>query len=107
MTATTSSPAASASQVNPIGTATTNPNGPTQVVVSVRAPDGLLFFDPANNQLIEVPRSSVQTLMAEINGIEAWRTELIAAREELIEAEAALDHLSSTLHPSFWPSFGA
>jgi hypothetical protein len=99
MTATTSSPT-SGTATAPLGTATTNPNGPTQVAVNVRAPDGLLFFDPANNQLIEIPRSSVQTVMAEINGIEAWRTELIAARNELVEAEAALEVLVKQRFPS-------
>jgi hypothetical protein len=74
-----------------LGQATTNPNGPTQAVVTAKWPDGLLFFAPATNELIEVPQASVAPVLQEANAMQAMCLKLLKAKEAIIEAQEALE----------------
>lgn len=87
-----------------LATGQTNPNGPTVVQAQVRAPDGLLFFDPASNQLVEVPRASVVAVTNEVNEMRARCNELHLAREEIVSLEGQLEALASQRFPSLGQS---
>ncbi|MFG6447110.1 hypothetical protein ACG0Z6_02505 [Roseateles sp. BYS180W] len=81
------------------GSATTNPNGPTQVQVHVEPPDGLLLFDPQRNQLLSVPKEHVQAFLAEANAMEALCLQLLQAKQEIHAAQEALAELSEQRFP--------
>jgi hypothetical protein len=83
-----------------LGQATTNPNGPTQAVVTAKWPDGLLMFVPATNELMEVPQASVATVIQEANTMEAMCLALLKAKEALIEAQEKLEGIEAQRFPS-------
>jgi hypothetical protein len=75
----------------PLGTAHTNPTEGSLATATGRWPDGLLFFHPANNEVLEVPRDHVATVMGEINVIEKLNQDLWSAKQAVLKAEEDLD----------------
>ncbi|MGY4830225.1 hypothetical protein ACVNIS_16765 [Sphaerotilaceae bacterium SBD11-9] len=84
----------------PLGSGHTNSADGSQVAAKARWPDGLLFFNPADNELLMVSRAEVAAVLAEINLLEQINGDLWKTKQAVLQGEEALQLLRRQRFPN-------
>jgi len=83
-----------------LGSATTNTTRGSVAEAKADVREELLLFDPANEQVLVVPREHSVAFLQEANKMQTWVIKLVEAKEKLLTLEANLETEEAKRFPS-------